>query len=149
MKVCDILGGRIHHLYPEYESAEKARARIYPGIDFLDIPDWVGEGWGYNPQAEGDERFIAPKLQEGWYWDENGNPWNAEVSRRAERDELIKWADSDVLEAYRKQRARDTTIDWGAWIDALENFIAEVEATKDQEGYPKTVKYPDYPTKPS
>lgn len=149
MKVAEILNGKIHHIYPEYHSVEEARKYFAPNIKFIEIPDKVGELWGFDENAEGDERFIAPQLDDGWYWDENGNPYNAVASRETERNEMINRADRDVLEAYRSKRAGDTTIDWDGWIDSLENFVSAVRATIMQENYPTEVEYPDYPTKPT
>lgn len=149
-KLAEMRGDVVHHIYPpeEFATAEEAY-KVFPrDIVLVDAPDWVGEGWGYNPDAEGDERFIAPGLPDGWFWDENGNPWNALVSRENERADMINRADRDVLEAYRAQRNGDTTIDWASWIDALEKYVADVRATVKQDDYPKVVEYPEYPTKP-
>lgn len=38
-----------------------------------EAPDHVFAGWGFNPDAEGDARFIKPTPPEGWiYNDSNG-----------------------------------------------------------------------------
>lgn len=149
LKVAEILDGRIHHIYPEYRSVDEAYKFFSKELIFIEIPDYVGELWGYNPHAEGDDRFVKPELDEGWYWDENGNPFNALVSRETERNDLISRADADALIAYRAKRNGDTSIDWDVWIDELENFVSGVRATIGQEDYPLKVVYPDYPTKPT
>ena len=41
-----------------------------PDILFVEAPDKVFEGWGYNPDAEGDARFIKPTPPEGWLYDD-------------------------------------------------------------------------------
>lgn len=146
MKVVQIIDGRIQARY-NYKSAAEARLHFAKNIIFMDVPDHVGQDWIVD-MSQGEPRFIAPQLDEGWYWDENGNPWNAEASRSTERQELLDRADRDVLEAYRMQRSKDTSIDWSAWIDALEDFAEAVKATVDQSGYPEKVDYPEYPQKP-
>ena len=40
-----------------------------PDVLFVEAPDYVFEGWGYNPLAEGDARFLQPKPPEGWIYD--------------------------------------------------------------------------------
>lgn len=54
----------------------------------------------------------------------------------------------DTMEALRKIREGDTSRDWQAWLDALDEYNQAIEATKDQPDYPKKVVYPDYPQKP-
>ena len=42
----------------------------YPeNVLFVEAPDYVFEGWGFNPLASGDERFIQPTPPEGWEYD--------------------------------------------------------------------------------
>ena len=149
MKVMEIADGRTRISCPQYASAEEARKYFAPNIQFIDVPDWVGVGWKILDGVEGDGKYLAPELPEGWVWDEQGHPYNAVASRETERNEMINRADRDVLEAYRSRRAGDTTIDWDSWIDSLENFVSEVRATIMQENYPIEVVYPEYPTKPT
>ena len=40
-----------------------------PDVLFVEAPDYVFEGWGYNPAAEGDGRFVQPTPPEGWLYD--------------------------------------------------------------------------------
>lgn len=97
----------------------------------------------------------------GWTWD--GTKWNAPVlegmaydvtearfyDHDAYRRILHQRTVDDVLEAQRKIRAGDTSIDWQAWLDALDAYNKAVSDTKYQETYPDKVTYPDYPTKPT
>ena len=53
------------------------------------------------------------------------------------------------MQAYRKLREGDKTIDWQAWLDTLDTYNVAIEKTKEQEGYPLKVTYPEYPTKPT
>lgn len=107
------------------------------------------EGYGFDPSKFGDERFIRPALSEGWEYDENGNPWNPEEQRAAERKARHVETTNDTLQALRKLREGDQTIDWQAWLDALDAYNVAIEKTKEQEGYPLKVEYPEYPIKPT
>ena len=40
-----------------------------PDIKFVDTPDYVREGWGYDETKEGDARFIEPTPPLGWLYD--------------------------------------------------------------------------------
>ena len=97
----------------------------------------------------------------GWTWD--GSTWH-EPSRPGfvydrKTDTLMSHDDyrvllhqrtvNDVLEAQRKIREGDQTIDWQVWLDALDEYNRAISATKEQEGYPLEVTYPEYPTKPT
>lgn len=39
-------------------------------VTFVEAPDFVFEGWGYNAEETGDERFIKPTPPDGWFYDE-------------------------------------------------------------------------------
>lgn len=70
MKVFHIVENFVHHYHPEYQTAAEASARFHPSFLFVDAPDFVFEGWGYDPEAEGDDRFIKPTPPEGWLYDD-------------------------------------------------------------------------------
>lgn len=72
-----------------------------------------------------------------------------EPLRSVERYILHSATTDDTLEAYRKLRQGDKTIDWQAWLDTLDAYNVAIEETKNQEGYPLTVEYPECPTKPT
>ncbi len=148
MKVFDILDNRCHHEYPEYQSIEDTVGKFASNIVFVEAPDWVWEGYGYDATKTGDARFIRPELPEGWEYDENNNPWNPESFRIAERKSLHESTTNDTMEALRKIRDGDQTHDWGLWLAMLDQYNADVSATVNQESYPNRVVYPDYPTKP-
>ena len=40
-----------------------------PDVLFVEAPDYVREGWGYDAAKEGDERFIMPTAPKGWEYD--------------------------------------------------------------------------------
>lgn len=53
-----------------YKTSEAASQNFAPNIEFVEAPDYVFEGWGYNPDATGDSRFIKPIAPEGWIYNE-------------------------------------------------------------------------------
>jgi hypothetical protein len=63
---------------------DTARQR-FPGLLFVEAPDYVFEGWGFDPSAEGDARFIKPTPREGWLYDEKtGTMYRAEDLKPSE-----------------------------------------------------------------
>ena len=72
-----------------------------------------------------------------------------EPLRSVERTILHSATTDDTMQAYRKLRQGDQTIDWQAWLDALDAYNVEIEKTKEQDTYPLKVTYPEYPTKPT
>lgn len=72
-----------------------------------------------------------------------------EPLRSVERTILHSATTDDTMQAYRKLRQGDKTIDWQAWLDTLDAYNKAVSDTKYQETYPDKVTYPDYPTKPT
>ena len=53
------------YLHPTSESIDGLYA---PDIKFVEAPDNVQEGWGYDETAEGDARFIEPTPPQGWLY---------------------------------------------------------------------------------
>lgn len=53
-------------VHPTLASTEGLYA---PDIKFAEAPDYVREGWGFDPSAEGDARFIEPTPPPGWRYD--------------------------------------------------------------------------------
>lgn len=43
--------------------------RFPPSVLFVEAPDYVREGWGYDASKEGDERFLQPQPPDGWLYD--------------------------------------------------------------------------------
>lgn len=148
VKVFDVQDNRLGHYYPEYTSIEDTIDKFASNIVFVEAPDWCYEGYGYLPDAEGDDRFIKPMLPDGWVYDMNGNPTLPESFRKAEREVLIKQADADLFVALNKIFDSDTSHDWTAWANTLKAFKQAVEDTVNDPNYPGEVTYPDYP-KPS
>lgn len=72
-----------------------------------------------------------------------------EPLRSVERYILHSATTDDTMQAYRKMRQGDKVIDWQAWLDQLDAYNVAIEGTKNQEGYPLKVTYPEYPMKPT
>lgn len=71
MKIFQILGDFCHWDASNVISTlEEARERFAPDIIFVEAPDNVREGWGFDASLEGDARFIRPVPPEGWEYDE-------------------------------------------------------------------------------
>lgn len=52
-----------------HSSVEDTIGKYAPDIVFVEAPDNVHEGWGYDETAEGDARFIEPTPPECWLYD--------------------------------------------------------------------------------
>ena len=70
MKTFQILRGFCHwDATRKYPNVKDTEGKYAPGIVFVEAPDYVREGWGYDGTKEGDERFIQPTPPEGWLYD--------------------------------------------------------------------------------
>ena len=54
----------------EYPTVESTEGTFSSEILFVEAPDYVFEGWGYNPDETGDARFVKPTPPEGWLYDD-------------------------------------------------------------------------------
>lgn len=71
MKIMQVYKGFIHwDATPQLASLEETEGRFATDIVFVEAPDYVFEGWGYDDTAEGDARFIKPEPPEGWLYDD-------------------------------------------------------------------------------
>lgn len=70
MKVFQIAAGTCYwdatNKFPDISATV---GKFPPNILFVEAPDYVFEGWGYDPNAEGDARFIRPTPPDGWLYD--------------------------------------------------------------------------------
>lgn len=107
--------------------------RITEAPDFADV-DWVCEDGDFIPAHHDGEQYDM--IDRRYY------------SHDEYRRVLHTRTSDDTLQALRKIREGDTSKDWQAWLDALDAYNVAIEETKDQEGYPLRVEYPEYPTKP-
>lgn len=70
MKIFQILNGFCHYdATPIHPTLEDTVGKYAPDIVFIEAPDYVFEGWGYDETKEGDARFIQPTAPEGWEYD--------------------------------------------------------------------------------
>lgn len=149
MKLVQIVNNQVYVIETRWPTAEEARKHFAPNIEFEDAPDWVGIGFAFVPSATTDEeRWLKPGLPEGWSWDDQGNPWEPELSRENEMAERKMAVDTDYLEALKAIRKGDTSKDWEAKATAIEAYLDALDAVPSQAGYPITVEWPEYPTKP-
>ena len=75
-----------------YTSIDEARQFYAPDIEFVEAPDFVFEGWGFDASAEGDARFIKPEPPEGWLYDEKTGTFYPEGEAPADNvsaDEIL------------------------------------------------------------
>lgn len=71
MKIFQIVDGFCHwDASNVISSLDEARERFAPDIVFVEAPDNVREGWGFDASLEGDARFIRPTPPEGWEYDD-------------------------------------------------------------------------------
>ena len=71
MKVFHIVGGWCHwDATAQFPSVASTVGRFPPSDLFVEAPDHVFEGWGYDGTQEGDARFIKPTPPEGWLYDD-------------------------------------------------------------------------------
>ena len=68
MKIFQILNGMCHWECSTCQTLEETGQRYAPDLFFIETPDYVRPGWGYDPDAEGDARFIQPPLPEPNTW---------------------------------------------------------------------------------
>lgn len=93
MKVFDVYNNIFRHHYTQYSTVEEARQYYAPSITFVEAPDYVFEGWGYDGEADGDARFIKPEPPEGWLYDDKTGTFYPEdgikPSEKPTYDELL------------------------------------------------------------
>lgn len=65
---------------------DEAREMFPPDCIFVEAPDYVFEGWGYDEHADGDARFIRPEAPDGYLYDEDtGTFYPADAPSEAEQ----------------------------------------------------------------
>lgn len=71
MKIVQIIGNIVWwDASSVVSSLDDARDKFAPDLVFVEAPDEVREGWGYNPEAEGENRFLRPLAPAGYVYDE-------------------------------------------------------------------------------
>lgn len=81
--------------------SDLTRASLYhdlskiPNLLYVEAPDYVFPGWGYDCEKNGDERFIKPVAPEGWGYDDNSgtfyplNPSEPEPTPQEDTDAML------------------------------------------------------------
>lgn len=71
MKIFQISKGFVHYdMTHLYSSVAVARSKYPPTVQIVEAPDYVFEGWGFDPNENGDDRFIKPTAPDGWEYDD-------------------------------------------------------------------------------
>ena len=71
MKIFQILNGFCHYdATPIHPTLADTVDKYAPDIIFVEAPDYVFEGWGYDETQKGDARFIKPTPPDGWLYDD-------------------------------------------------------------------------------
>ena len=71
MKIFQIVNNICYYdATPVHPTLESTVDRYPPDVLFVEAPDIVREGWGYDPTETGDARFIRPMPPEGWQYDD-------------------------------------------------------------------------------
>lgn len=69
MKIFQVLNGICHwDATKKHPSIKDTEGKYSPEIIFVEAPDFVFEGWGYDEAAQGDDRFIKPSLPQPESW---------------------------------------------------------------------------------
>ena len=71
MKIFQISNNIVHYdMTHLYSSVAVARSKYPPTVQIVEAPDYVFEGWGFDPNEDGDARFIKPTPPAGWEYDD-------------------------------------------------------------------------------
>ena len=58
-----------YDMTPKHGTLANTIGKYPPSVIIVEAPDYVQEGWGYDPNQEGDDRFVEPIHPEGWLYD--------------------------------------------------------------------------------
>ena len=71
MKIFQISSNLCHYdMTHLYSSIEVARSKYPPTVQIVEAPDYVFEGWSFDPNENGDDRFIKPTAPDEWEYDD-------------------------------------------------------------------------------
>jgi hypothetical protein len=80
------------------------------GLHYVETPDYVFPGWGYDETAEGDDRFVKPTAPEGWIYDEMGGSFHRKMPAYTET-QLIQQDITDLQIADIEQQQEITELE--------------------------------------
>lgn len=70
MKIFQIVDSLCYYdATPVHPTLADTVGKYPPDVLFVEAPDFVFEGWGYDDTKTGDERFVQPTPPDGWYYD--------------------------------------------------------------------------------
>lgn len=99
MKVFQIFNGLCHwDATSTHPNLEHTKNHYSSDIVFVEAPDYVFEGWGYDATQEGDARFIKPTPPDGWLYDDTTGTFYR-LDMDAEKADRIAKSKAD-LETY-------------------------------------------------
>ena len=71
MKVMQIFNNICHwDATKQHPTLAGTEGKYASNIIFVEAPDYVFEGWGYDPAEKDDARFIKPTPPKGWLYDD-------------------------------------------------------------------------------
>lgn len=89
MKIFNVFNSFVYKDYSfMLKSLDDAKDKFSSDMVFVEAPDYVFEGWGYDETKIGDERFIKPIPPDGWLYDEDTGTFYKELSNREKRKEF-------------------------------------------------------------
>lgn len=72
MKIFQIVNNICYYdATPVHPTLKSTEGKYPPDVLFVEAPDKVREGWGYDETQVGDARFIQPTPPAGWQYDED------------------------------------------------------------------------------
>ena len=72
MKIFQIVNNICYYdATPVHPTLKSTEGKYPPDVLFVEAPDKVHEGWGYDATQVGDARFIQPTPPAGWQYDED------------------------------------------------------------------------------
>lgn len=91
MKIVQIENGFVHwDATRDVPDLDWAKTHYAPNIVFIEAPDYVFEGWTFDEEKEGDERFIEPIPPEGWLYDRGTGTFYPEDAEKPSNQSKLK-----------------------------------------------------------
>ena len=78
---------------------EKAGEMFAPTCVFVEAPDYVFEGWGFDIGEEGDARFIQPESPVGYRYDAKSGTFAPNKTKAEQLEEMVKQMRDMLAEA--------------------------------------------------
>lgn len=104
-------------------SLDEAKEMFPPDCLFVEAPDYVFEGWGYDEHEKGDARFIRPEVPDGYEYDE-GTGTFAPVELRS----MAKGAEMSDAEKLADLISRMTQM-----LEEAETLLASLNEEKEEQ----------------